>query len=85
MNPRSETLGEKRSFSAAWKRLQLCLIPCETFFEPCYETGKAVRWRIRLGDDKPTAIAGLWLAWEASNGAPTLSFTMLTVNAMNIR
>jgi putative SOS response-associated peptidase YedK len=32
-NARAETIGEKRSFSSAWKRLQLCLIPCETFFE----------------------------------------------------
>jgi hypothetical protein len=57
MNARVETIGEKRSFSSAWKGLQLCLIPCEAFFEPNYETGKAVRWRIRLAGDQPTAIA----------------------------
>jgi putative SOS response-associated peptidase YedK len=28
MNARSESIGEKRSFSGAWNRLQLCLIPC---------------------------------------------------------
>jgi putative SOS response-associated peptidase YedK len=81
MNARAETIGEKRSFSGAWNRLQLCLIPCRTFFEPCYETGKAVRWRIRVAGSEPTAIAGLWRAWEEPDGAPSLSFTMLTLNA----
>lgn len=81
MNARAETIGEKRSFSAAWNRLQLCLIPCQTFFEPCYETGKAVRWRIRVAGNVPTAIAGLWRAWEEPDGVASLSFTMLTVNA----
>ncbi|SOE99493.1 hypothetical protein SAMN05446635_7514 [Burkholderia sp. OK233] len=28
MNARGESIGEKRSFSGAWKNLQLCLIPC---------------------------------------------------------
>ncbi|WP_213779552.1 SOS response-associated peptidase family protein [Caballeronia sp. dw_276] len=81
MNARAESIGEKRSFSTAWKNLQLCLVPCEAFFEPNYETGKAVRWRIALADQQPTAIAGLWRAWEEPNGVPTFSFTMLTVNA----
>ncbi|WP_347232482.1 SOS response-associated peptidase family protein [Paraburkholderia sp. RAU2J] len=27
------------------------------------------------------AITGLWRAWEQADGPPTLSFTMLTVNA----
>ncbi|EIN00419.1 hypothetical protein WQE_15351 [Paraburkholderia hospita] len=80
MNARTESIAERRSFSAAWNHLQFCLIPCRSFFEPCYETGKAVRWHIRLAD-APTAIAGLWRAWEQADGMPTLSFTMLTVNA----
>jgi putative SOS response-associated peptidase YedK len=81
MNARAETIGEKRSFSGAWKKLQLCLIPCQSFFEPCYETGKVVRWRIRLAGEQPTAIAGLWKAWEEADGTQSHSFTMLTVNA----
>jgi hypothetical protein len=43
MNAGAQSIGEKCSFSAAWNRLQLCLIPCKSFFEPCYETEKAVR------------------------------------------
>ncbi|NML34971.1 SOS response-associated peptidase [Paraburkholderia antibiotica] len=80
MNARAETIGEKRSFSGAWKKLQLCLIPCSRFYEPNYETGKPVRWRIGMANGRPLAIAGLWRAWDDPEG-PTLSFTMLTVNA----
>lgn len=81
MNARAESVGEKRSFSGAWNRLQLCLIPCESFYEPNYETGKPVRWRIGLASGQPLAIAGLWRAWEEPEGPPSLSFTMLTINA----
>ncbi|WP_310634450.1 SOS response-associated peptidase family protein [Paraburkholderia sp.] len=80
MNARSESVGEKRSFSGAWKRLQLCLVPCEAFFEPNYESGKAVRWRVGLASGEPFAIAGLWREWEEATGN-AFSFTMLTVNA----
>ncbi|KAA1004351.1 SOS response-associated peptidase [Paraburkholderia panacisoli] len=80
MNSRSETIGEKRSFSGAWKNLQLCLVPCRSFFEPSYESGKAVRWRIGMADGQPLAIAGLWRQWTEPDGAHSNSFSMLTVN-----
>jgi putative SOS response-associated peptidase YedK len=80
MNARAETIGERRSFSGAWKKLQLCLIPCASFYEPNWETGKAVRWQIGMPDRSPFAIAGLWRSWEEPEGV-ALSFTMLTVNA----
>jgi putative SOS response-associated peptidase YedK len=80
MNARAESVGEKRSYSGAWKKLQLCLIPCVGFYEPNYETGAAVRWNIGLATGRPFAIAGLWRAWEDLDGV-ALSFTMLTVNA----
>ena len=49
-------------------------------YEPCYETGKAVRWRVGTADGKPFAIAGLWRAWNGPDGCAR-SFTMLTANA----
>ena len=57
------------------------LHPLPEFFEPRYEAGKALRRRIRLADGQPTAIAGLWRAWEEPDGRPSHSFTTLTVNA----
>jgi putative SOS response-associated peptidase YedK len=80
MNARAETVGEKRSFSGAWKKQQLCLIPCQSFYEPNYETGKPVRWRIGMASGEPLAIAGLWREWDEPEGK-ALSFTMLMVNA----
>ena len=81
MNARAETVGEKRSYGGAWKRLQLALIPCTTFFEPSYETGKAVRWKIGAASGEPIALAGLWRAWDEPDGGQSLSFSMLTINA----
>lgn len=80
MNARAESIGERRSYSGAWKKLQLCLIPCSAFFEPSYETGKPVRWSIGMATGRPFAIAGLWREWQQPEGL-ALSFTMLTVNA----
>jgi putative SOS response-associated peptidase YedK len=81
MNARVESVGQKRSFRSAWTNMQLCLIPVERFYEPDYETGKAVRWRIGLASGEPLAIAGLWRSWQEADGSKALSFTMLTVNA----
>ncbi|WP_321952123.1 SOS response-associated peptidase [Paraburkholderia bannensis] len=81
MNARAETVGEKRSFSGAWKRQQLCLVPCDAFYEPNYESGKAVRWRINMANGEPFAIAGLWREWDEGEDGKALSFTMLTVNS----
>ncbi|MBY4734010.1 SOS response-associated peptidase family protein [Cupriavidus pauculus] len=76
-NARIETIGKLSSFAKHWKAGQLCLIPATAFYEPNWETGKAVRWKIGLPGGEPFAIAGLWRAWP--DGA--VSFTMPTLNA----
>lgn len=77
-NARSETIGERRTFSGPWKAGQLCLVPMESFFEPNYEHGpKSVRYRIWIKDEPTFAVAGLWRDWPDG----MFSFTMLTVNA----
>ena len=81
MNARLETIGEKRSYKGPWHRGMLCLVPCMGFFEPCYETGKAVRWQIGMADGAPFAVAGLWRPWKEPDGRVTYSFTQITVNA----
>lgn len=79
-NARIETVGEKPTFKHAWKNSQRCLIPVEAFYEPCWETGKAVRWKISLRDGHVFALAGIWERWFR-DGNEVLSFSMLTVNA----
>lgn len=76
-NARTETIGARSSFAKYWNAGQFALIPATAIYEPNWETGKAVRWKIGLPGWEPFAIAGLWRAWP--DGA--VSFTMPTVNA----
>jgi putative SOS response-associated peptidase YedK len=81
-NARSETVASKYSFRNAWQRGQFCIIPADSIFEPCYESGKAVRWEIGHGDAHPLGIAGIWETRpDGPDGLPLLSFSMLTINA----
>ncbi|MDP2371154.1 SOS response-associated peptidase [Rhodoferax sp.] len=80
-NARSETAAEKPSFREAWRKAQHCIVPAEAFFEPDWQSGKAVPTRISRADGEPMGIAGLWSWWRPPGGEPTLSFTMLTINA----
>lgn len=81
MNARAESLGERRSFSNAWRRLQLCAVPMAWFYEPCYESGRAVRHAIGIADDSLFYVAGLWRDWPEPNGGVSSSFTQITINA----
>ena len=81
-NARSETASEKPSFRSAWRNRQFGLVLCENFFEPNYETGRAVRWKIERADQQPFGIACLWDRWtDPASGELIVSFSMLTVNA----
>ena len=76
MNARAETVGQLRSFSGAWKRGQLCLVPMTAFYEPNYESGKPVRWGIGMSDQSMFAVAGLWR--EAYSGSAVVQYKYLT-------
>ena len=82
-NARSETVAEKPSFRNAWRRQQFCVVPLEAFFEPNYESGRAVRWKIGAGDGHPLGVAAIWELRKAGfDGQGALfSFSMLTINA----
>lgn len=81
-NSRSETTATKPSFRHAWRQRQFCIIPAESIFEPCYETGEPVRWEIRHRDGDALGIAGIWEIRTGEKDKPALvSFSMLTVNA----
>ena len=80
MNARAETVGVKPTYKRAWQQGHLCLVPMIGFFEPCYESGKAERWKISMADGSPFAVAGIWRAWQEEQGF-TFSFSQLTINA----
>ncbi|BEP92027.1 hypothetical protein GmRootA79_04110 [Acidovorax sp. A79] len=80
-NARTETVAEKPSYRTAWRRRQMCLVPMERFFEPCWETGKAVRWSIHRQDCEPFTVAAIWDSWtDRVTGEIVESFSMLTIN-----
>lgn len=82
-NARSETVAEKPSFRNAWRRNQFCIVPLEAFFEPNYESGRAVRWKIGAAEGVPLGVAAIW-EWRKAgfDGQGALhSFSMLTINA----
>lgn len=79
-NARSETVASKPSFRSAWRNAQLAAIPVQAFYEPCYETGKAVRHSIGRKDGEPFFLAGLYERRMDDPGITRLSFTMITIS-----
>lgn len=80
-NARSETVATLPSFRDAWKHGQRCIVPAEAVFEPCWETGRAVRWCIQQPGSVPMGIAGIHRKWRSPDGEEMFTFAMLTVNA----
>lgn len=80
-NARTESVAEKPTYRDVWRKGQRCIIPAEWIFEPSWETGKAVPWKIAHVDGEPLGIAGLWNRWRTPEGVELHTFTMLTVNA----
>ena len=81
-NARSETAAEKPSYRTAWRQRQYGLVLVDNFYEPSYESGRAVRWKIELTSGDPFGIACLWDRWtDPASGELIVSFSMLTVNA----
>jgi putative SOS response-associated peptidase YedK len=81
-NARSETVAEKPSYRSAWRQRQFGLVLVDDFYEPSYESGKAVRWKIQLASGDPLGIACLWDRWkDPVSSELVVSFSMLTVNA----
>ncbi len=80
LNARSETVTEKPSFRAAFKRRR-CLVPASGFYE-WQKQGKSKQpYYITTPDGAPFAIAGLWEYWEGADGSALESCTLLTTSA----
>lgn len=81
-NARSETVNEKPSYRSAWRERRFGLVLMESFYEPNWESGKAVRWRINRADGEPSAAASIWeRIVDKETGEVIFSFSMLTINA----
>jgi putative SOS response-associated peptidase YedK len=77
INARSETVAEKPSFRAAYRRRR-CLVPADGYYE-WQSTGRPKQpWRIVRADGKPFAFAGLWESWLGGDGSELRTFCLLT-------
>jgi len=78
INARAETLAEKPSFRAAFRRRR-CLVLADGFYEwRKGAAGQKTPMFIRLASGKPFAFAGLWEFWNALDGSSVLSCTIIT-------
>jgi putative SOS response-associated peptidase YedK len=81
-NARIETVSEKPSYRKAWESRRFGLVLADAFYEPNYQTGKAVRQAIRSKNFEPLAIASIWDTWaDIDTGELITSFSLLTINA----
>ena len=81
-NARAETVAEKPSYKHAWIKRHYALALADAFYEPCYESGKAVRTKVMQTNQEPMAIASIWDTWtEPETGELIVSFSMLTIEA----
>ena len=80
-NARTETVASKPSYREPWKKRRYALVPMAAFYEPDYETGKALRWKIERHDKRAFTVAAIWDFWKQPTGEGLHSFSMLTINA----
>ena len=79
INARSETLAEKPSFRAAYKRRR-CLVLADGFYEWQRVPGRKTKVpvHVRMASDEPFAFAGLWESWHSPDGSNILSCAIIT-------
>ena len=78
INARSETVAEKPSFRAAFKRRR-CLIVADGFYEWQKTSGSTKQpFHIHLDDHRVFGFAGLWEHWESGDGSLLETCTILT-------
>lgn len=80
-NARGETVAEKPAFRSAFRRMR-CLIPADGFYEWEATPASKQPWFIRLKSKELLAFAGLWEHWQAPDGTPLETATIITADAL---
>ena len=81
INARAETVAEKPSFRAAYRKRR-CLIPADGFYEWHTSDGKKVPWFISLKSAQTFAFAGLWESWlDKATGETLETAAIITTEA----
>lgn len=81
-NARVETLTEKASFKAAYKRRR-SIIPANGYYEWKKEGKNKKPSYIFLKNNKLMSMAGLWESWNSPDGSLILSCSIITTKACN--
>jgi len=82
INARAETLGQKPSFRAAFKKRR-CLVPADGFYEWKKNRDGKQPFFIRMKSNKPLAFAGVWERWDHPGGEVE-SFAIVTCEANDL-
>lgn len=79
INARAETVQSKPAFRDSFRRRR-CLVPCDGYYE-WKPVGRVKQpYLIRLKEDGPFALAGLWDQWEG-DGIKIVSFAIVVTDA----
>jgi len=78
-NARAETVAEKPSFRAAYKRRR-CLVPASGFYEWRLEHGRKQPYCCHI-DHRLFSMAGIWEHWQDAEGNEIKSCALLTTEA----
>ncbi len=82
INARGETVAEKPSFRAAFKRRR-CLVLVDGWFEWKQSTKPKTPYLFRRKDGKPMAFAGLWEEWHAPDTGEVLDTCTIITTGPN--
>lgn len=80
INARAETITEKPSFKAAFKKRR-CLIAAGGFYEWHHHRGAKTPYYIQLKEESICGFAGLWESWAGPDGDLIQSCTIITTVA----
>ncbi|HET6762479.1 MAG TPA: SOS response-associated peptidase [Longimicrobiaceae bacterium] len=80
INARAETVAEKPSYRAAFRKRR-CLVPMNGFFEWKRDGKAKVPHWIHARDGGVVTVAGLWERWYPADAEPVTTFTVLTTAA----
>jgi len=82
INARAETVAEKPSFRAAYRKRR-CLILADGFYEWRKSRDGKMPYLISLADGAPFAFAGLWERWDSKDSDESLQTTTILNTAAN--
>ena len=83
INARSESVATKPAFRSAFKRKR-CLVIADGYFEWVKSGKKKLPYWIRMADERPFMMAGLWESWRdktVEDSTPLETFTILTTSS----